>query len=280
MMTVLSIVKNEEMSRREKILSLIRPYKIRTEVRKSGKISVYHIEYRRRRGKIRFDKIYDSMIGKSKLILCDKNINLFNTPFRRFFSLSLNRQLMRNFIIDFLKQTEISPDNLKISYYDPQAEYPSLVEELIAYTNDLTVVTEMPKFYENESDRITEKSGASVMVSNNVSRLYPCDILICPTMIRKPISAAASTLIFTVCRPAVTVSGNIIYKYIADWPDYLKELMPDGIDEDYFMSGLYIIAKEKDLGKYIPFSCGDQFETYTKETIIRRLKAKCMFEVT
>ena len=218
------------------------------------------------------------MCGKNKLILCSRNVNLFNTPFRRFTSFALMRQMMRNYILDILKEADISPEKLRIAYYDPKAEYPLFVEDLITYTSRLTVVSNMPRFYENEADRIIEASGASVYVSSSVESLYKSDIIICPSMITDNIISAASALVFTVCRPTSAVNGNVIYKYNTNWPENLIKLVPSGIDRDYFMSALYVIEKQKKLGECIPKSCGDEFETYSKDLIIRMIRAKCMFE--
>lgn len=279
MMTVLNIIKDENKGLVKKILSCIKPYKIDTEMKQYGDFSIYTIHYYQRKGKIRTDKIYDVMRGKNKVILCDKNINLFNTPFRRFTSNALKRKLMQNYLFDVLKKANIDPSVLRISYYDPDAEFPSLARALLDYTSNLTVVTDMPKFYENEAERIFASCGASVTVSNHIDHLYPCDILISPAVIRKPISAAASTLIFTVQRPTVTVTGNVICDYKINLSNEYQSIIPDYIDEDYFLSGLYVICKQNNLGKYIPYACGNQFELYSPEIIIRQIRAKCMISV-
>lgn len=277
MITSLQIIEEENNTIISKLRSLFFPCKIETGIVRSDNISVYNIRYHKRRGSIDFEKLYDKCIGHSKVILCDKNVNLFNTPFRRFESTLLNKCLMKNYIINILTLSEISPKDLKISYYDPDAGNPSFVSELLRFSSNLTVVTDMPKFYEKEVDRITDNSGASVLVSNNTSDLFPCDILIAPDIIRKAIPSYESSLIFTCAKPAVSLCGNIICGYPSDFPERITSICPEGTDIGYFISAVYVIFKEKELGRIIPHSCSDMYTEYSNDNIIRRIKANCMF---
>ena len=279
MITVLRIKKRNEMNLAERILGLIRPYKIVEGVVQTDDAQVCTLTYYQRRGNIRYDKLYEKCRGKSKVILCDRKLNLFNTPFKRFNSLALNRALMQSFILNILEKLGDLPSEIHIAYYDPDAEFPSFANKLLCYTTDLTVVTDMPKFYENEAERSAAETGATFRVSNNTDDLYPCDILISPAVIRKPVPAAASTLIFTVRQPTVTVTGNVICSYNIPFPDKYLSLVPDGTDKAYFMSALYIICRRTELADILPESCGNNIETYKPESIIRQIKAKCSFSV-
>ena len=135
----------------------------------------------------------------------------------------------------------------------------------------------MPKFYEKEAARISDNSGAAVLVSNNLSDLIPCDILIAPDVIRKNIPSYESSLIFTCAEPTVSLCGNIIYTYPSDFPQEITELCPEGIDIGCFLSAVFILYKQKQLGKLIPHSCGDKYNVYSDEIMLRKLKASCMF---
>ncbi len=277
MITVLNILKENEHTFSDRIKGLFFPYRIETELKRRGNISVYSLVYHRRRGDIRFDKIYEKCIGLNKVLLCDKNVNLFNTHFRRFESYGLQRRLMINYLCHILELAEISPDNLIISYYDPNGSHPSVLQELLEFTSDITVVTDMPAFYEKEAQRISDDNGAVIRVSNEISALYPCDILIAPDVIRKNIPTARSTLVFTVDRPYVPIKGNIIYRYPSDYPKELCELCPEGTELWYFMSAMYTICKQKQLGELVPDSCSDLYMTFSADMMIRQIRARCMF---
>ena len=279
MITVLNVRKKNELGFRDKLLSFIRPYKITAQTKRTDDICIYELTYLQRRGRIRFDKLYDCCKGKSKVILCSRELNLFNTPFKRFNSQSLKREIMKNYIFSVLKKCDIEQYRLHIYFYDPGAEYPSFVQALLEYSSCITVVTDMPKFYENEAERITAENGANIIVSNNISDLYPCDIIISPDVIRKPLSAAASTLIFTTAYPTVSAAGNIICRYDVTMPDKYSKLRPDGIDDMYFMSALYILCRQTELAKLLPESCGDNSVQYDTDTIVRQIRAKCQIEV-
>ena len=77
MITALRIIKEDNKSMISRIRSLVFPYSIETETLRLNNISVFNIRYHRRRGNVRFDKIYEKCIGHSKVILCDKSVNLF-----------------------------------------------------------------------------------------------------------------------------------------------------------------------------------------------------------
>ena len=273
MLTVLNIEDKKPKNLVQAIKAIFRPYIINAEIRNAGGISVADISYIRKRGDIRFNKIYEYCIGSSKTILCDKNISLKGTPFRRFEGFELNKKLLENFICDILENSETDPAQLSISYYDPDADSPAFAERLLKYSSKLTVVSNMPRFYENESDRLLNEYGVSMIVSNSLDRLYPCDILIAPCKIKRPLPSVPSTPVFTVHRPLVAVPGNIITGYDIEIPEKYKPLKPDSTDKDYFLSGLYSLCAAHDIGALIPHSCKSDCRTFTKSDIIRLIGA-------
>ena len=280
LINVLTIRNEKDHSLKSRLLSLLRPYRIETQVKSIDDICIFDITYTRRRskGSVRYDRIYRLCAGKSKVILCSRDTEPVSTPLRRFESLSLQRCLMTNYICDILSKSGISPAGLHISYYDPRGEYPGIAEKLLKYCSALTIVTDMPRFYENEAERISAGSDTDIIVSNEPDDIYPCDMIVAPEVIKRPISAALSTLVFTVGQPASTVTGNVIYKYNARLPERYKALMPEGIDEIYFMSGLYELGRQIKLAEIIPSGCGNRDQEFDNEMIIRQLKAGCGFD--
>lgn len=280
MITALHIISEPENTFWGEIKSFFVPYRIDTDILRYEKISLFNVTYHRYRGAVRFDKIYEKCIGFNKVVLCDKNVNLFNTPFRRFESFSLQRCLMRNYLVSILSQADIYPKNLKIAYFDPEAEYPSMLCDLLNYSSDITVVTDMPAFYENEAERITADTGAMIRVSAEISDVCSGDIIIAPDVIRKKLPTAESSVIFTVDRPAVSVSGNLICRYTADYPVELVSICPENTELWYFMSAMYSVFRQKQLGDIVPSSCGDTYRVFSDDLIIRNIKAKCMFDLS
>ncbi len=272
MMTLLNIEQVKNKNILDAFLSLFRPYSIETELKENDDASVLSITYLQRRGTVRFNKIYEHCIGRRKTILCDEKLNLFNTHFKRFNSLTFKKRLLENYICSILDSADFPPSELEISYYDPKAESPSFAEKLLKYTSRLTVVSNMPRFYENEAERLAEKYGASMLVSNSVEKLVPCSILIAPTIIKESLPTVSSSLIFTLKRPPIPVSGNIITDYTAALPEKYAALKPDFVDDIYFMSGLYSLCSAYELGEIIPTGCGNQFDEFTNESMIRQIK--------
>lgn len=279
MLVVLDVERRKNKSIGDKLYSLMKPCSIEKKIVKNNDISIFEIDYILNRGDINFKKLQKIMAGMPKEILCDESISLKNTPFTRFHSNALNRQMMKNFLSSLLSTDELSSQNLRISFYDPNGEYPSVAQELVKYTSCLTVVSNMPKFYENESDRLLSEMGASFVVSNSVERLSPCDILVCPEKIKIPLPTMCSSLIFTVQKPLVQVTGTVIYEYVPDFPIKYREIKPECIDDFYFLSALYSLCEKKNLGKLVPSYCCAYGKILTTEQISKRINAQLMFEL-
>ncbi len=275
MLTVLKITNDTNLGTGKKIISLFKPYQIKTELRKCDDVEVNYINYILRHGNIRFDKLYNCCIGKRKTILCDNKISLEGSRLKRFTGIIFKKIMLDNFICSILEKANIPPTDIKISYYDPGAENPALAERLLSYCTNLTVVSDMPRFYENESERIAKTRGALFTVNNDVSALCPCDILIAPTIIKKPVPTSSNNIIFTVYPPASPVPGNIITDYFCDFPEKYISLTDDDIDDMYLLSALYSLCGIDSLAELIPHSCGGSGIKYSSDDIIRIIKSKC-----
>ena len=275
MLVVLDVRKDELHSFMQKLKAIFCPYEINADIITQNDIAVLHIRYKQRRGSIRFNKIYKYTIGASKTILCDDNLSLAETPFTRFESDEFNIQMMKNFIFCILKSADIPPSELKISFFDPTAEYPLFAEKLLNYTSCLTVVSNMPKFYENESERHLNELGVSTIVSNSTEKLTPCDILICPSKIKVHLPTTTSSLIFTSHKPLVNVSGTVITRYIPEFPVKFKEIKPECVDDFYFLSALYTLCGITELEKLNPQKCECDTAQFSVEQTVKRIKTNC-----
>lgn len=275
MLVVLDIRKDELRSFMQKLKAVFRPCEICADIICKNEIAVLHIRYKQRRGGIRFNKIYKYTVGAPKTVLCDNDLSLVDTPFTRFESDELNICMMKNFICSALKAADIPPSELKISFFDPTAEYPLFAEKLLNYTSCLTVVSNMPRFYENESERHLNELGVSTIVSNSIEKLTPCDILICPSKIKAHLPTATSSLIFTSHRPLVNVSGTVITRYVPEFPVQFKEIKPECVDDFYFLSALYTLCGITELEKLNPQYCECDTAKFSLEQTITRIKTNC-----
>lgn len=253
MITVLNIQESLPSGMIEKIKSFMVPYSIDTSFCSGKMANIFMINYTRRKGKIRFDKIYKSCIGKPKTVLCNENILPDNIPFKRFSDTEFQTIMMKNMVIDLLKRT--GQTDLKITFYDPFAEYPSFIPELLKYVTVLTVISNMPRFYENEAERIMSETGASIIVKNDIEQLLPTDILIATVPIDKEINVGNNELIFTVQKPLAACRGNIFYDYKLYIPSEIICKIPDSIDESYFAGALFLLCNIKELKKITPYAC-------------------------
>ncbi len=275
MLTVLKITNEKKSGITGKLLSVFKPYQLKTELRRCDGVEVNYINYILRRGIIKYDKLYKCCIGKRKTILCDKEISLEGTRLKRFTGTIFKKIMLDNFVCDILKKADIDPTKIKISYYDPNAENPALAERLLSFCTNLTVVSDMPRFYENESERIAGNSGALFTVSNDISALCPCDILIAPTIIKKAMPTASSNIIFTVYPPTAPVPGNIITDYYCEFPEKYMPLIDNTLDGMYLLAGLYSLCGITSLSELIPYSCGCSNIKYSADDTIRIIQNKC-----
>lgn len=275
MLVVLDVQKNKCCSFTDKIKSLFRPYEINADILTKNEIAVLYIKYLQKRGDIRFKKIYNYTIGAPKTILCKDDLSLINTPFSRFESDDFNIAMMKNFICTMLKKANIPPSELKISFFDPNAEFPLFAEKLLCYTSELTVVSNMPKFYENEAERHMNELGVSMIVSNSLKKLNSCDILICPSKIKVPLPTTSRSLIFTSHKPLVSVSGTVITRYIPEFPSKYNNIKPECIENLYFLSALYTLCGIIELENLEPLQCECNGSVFSQNQIIRHIKSQC-----
>lgn len=270
MITVLNTTENFPKTFQEKISAAFHPYSISTNFCSEERVNIFTVNYIQRKGNIRYDKIYQNCIGKPKTILCSKELILDNTPFKRFDDTEYQTLIMKNLIIELLKHN-IKRD-MKIIFYDPYAQYPSFLSEFLSYTSTLTVVSEMPKFYENEAARIMNETGASIIVKNDISMISPCDILIAPCTIEKDFPSCASEIIFTAAKPLVNCKGTVFYDYKVSLPEKMNYTIPDCIDETYFTAALYSLCKINELSHLSPYGCVCESKLISKEEIFQLIK--------
>ncbi len=253
-MTILTINKQIPEKLSGKLSSLFFPQKLTHTEQSFGSYTIHHVQCDLSRGYPDLKKLSRLLPVEENRILCDEDVSLLETPFSRFESVSLTRHMMQNFIKALVKKSNGSLREIHTCFYDPQAEMPLFLDTLQHYFRHLTVVSDMPRFYENEAIRIADDSGAVIRVSNSPDALAGCQIVIAPSKINRPLPSVHSTIIFSTAKPLVSMPGTIISGYTAAVPDRYRSFMPEGIKTSYFLSGLYELCHEKSLSEIIPYA--------------------------
>ena len=269
MLLVLDVKNDPHPTLSRRIRSLFRPYEIVVRVRKQNKVTFLFMRYHAYRGNIRFRKIYERSIGASKTILCSPELNLTHTPFRRFESTELTKCLMQNLVLRLVR--ELSSLKLRLGVYDPMGENPSLPEALLQEASTVTVVTNMPRFYERESERLLHTQGVPLRVSRNPESLSACDLVICPEAITQHLPLSNRALVFTTEKPSVSVKGTVLYEYFPPFPYRYNRLRTRLLEDTYVLSALYTLCGVKELDKLVPESAGDGHTLFSAERLEQRL---------
>ncbi len=273
MLMIVNVEDRPPQNLKEKALSIIRPFEIRTEIKSQENLQIMNIRYIRKRGEIRFRKIYELCSGRMKTVLCSKNISLEHTYLIRFSDIDYKKIILGNYICYLIEKSNISSSDLKIGFYDPYGENSLLLQRLLKYTSNILVVSDMLRFYENEAERISKETGASVIVSNDISDLSKYSFLAAPCIIEKSINIGTDGIIFTAAPPLCNVSGTVITDYHTLIPKEFSMLKPDDIDETYFLAALFSLCSVSSLSEIVPVSCGNENEVFTSECCIRRLRS-------
>lgn len=253
MLNIFTVQNEKPKGIRERVSSFIHPYEIKTRIRSAAGIKIRETVYIRRRGKINWHAVAKS-IGESRAILCEKDLTLLGSPFRKTESSALGAAWCEKFVCQVLETLAESDIYPRISFYDPFAEFSDFAKDLSSYTEQLTVITEMPKFYENEAQYLHDTTGAVMKVTNDTDRIFPCDMLIIPDKLRDIIHAPALTPVFTSCPAYVSLSGTVIDGYCVSLPEIYRPLCPDGIDETELMNALYDTENANILAGIVPES--------------------------
>ncbi len=252
MMTVLEVIRHKK-----SFVSVLCPYKISCHVKSQDNISFLHIRYHLYRGRVNFKKLYALTLGYPQTILCESTVSLQNSPFTRFRSDSFKIRMMQNFVLSVVGKLSFSP---KICYVDKTGDFPDFIRQCSA---DITVITDMPRFYENISHDM-----ADVFVSNSFDDMgHPHIILSVSPPETLPENDA---LIFT-CQPC-HFQNTPFSEYRL--PSVFSEIQPDCLSREYFLSGLYEIGGAEFLQNIIPTACSDGVKFYSADYMAALLETR------
>ena len=256
MPTTLSIIDADRVNIVKRIFRRILPNPPKVEKVYVEGITLKKITYKKRNDKIAWKKIANIVKEDSKYVLCSENVRVPITyGIQRFASNKLSRRLCENAAISVIENINVKPSDIAISLYDPRAAYSDLLDILLQYSAQIRVVSNNINFYEEESARLMEEYGVTVLITDNILSLDNSDIMIAPDKIRINLGLSKNTFVFTAEEPGVDLGCNIISKYRINTPIKYKSLIPDYIEDEYLLSYLYSELKIYELGSLVPVYC-------------------------
>ena len=271
MIVTLLVEKRRNKSLAQLISSLFVPFRIDARVKKQCHVSVLQIKYKLMRGKIEFGWFYPRLSGSDLMVLCDRDTDLSGTKLTRFESSDFNRAMMLSFIrsMTFGNETELS--GLRAAYFDPQGEHPDEAGYLAEILPDLTIVTDMPKYYEIFADSLLYEKGLALTVSNDYSLLSDRPLIVTSCAIDRELPLSSQSIVFSPEKPLVSAKYPVLWKFDVDVPEKYLRLKPDWIDDGYFLSALYSLEGIKKLAGLVPEKAGSGNESFSAGSLLRRL---------
>ena len=273
MPVALSIINENKVNVVKRIFRCILPNTPKVEKIQAEGVTLKNITYKKRSGKIPWKKISNIVKEDSKYVLCSEDIRVPITyGIQRFASNKLSRRLCENAVISAIESANIRPSDIVISLYDPRAAYSDLLDILLQYSAQIKVVSNNMVFYEEESLRLMEEYGVTVLTTDNISSLDNSNIIIAPDKIRVNLELSKDTFVFTAEEPGVNLGCNVVSGYKVNTPLKYKVLIPDYIEDEYFLSYLYSELKVYELGSMVPVYCVSGGQTKTIKEISEELE--------
>lgn len=253
MLTVLTI---KDYSDKKSRLRLFRRNKTDLEVVEYNGIQLVHIIYYKYNKKVNWSKISELAGNEKNNILCNANINIpKDCGIKRYYTNALKERISENTAIEIIKRCSEDFNSLKIGLYDPNGRKTELVNTLIKYSDNITVVTNATDDYYQVYKQIISNTGAVLVLKRNVSALKNSDIVIAPKKIKEQLPLQDNAVVFTAVKPAVCQSGRVFYSYVVALNESYKEIKPHSLSDEYFAQALYDKGRQHRLGAVLPILC-------------------------
>ena len=138
----------------------------------------------------------------------------------------------------------------------------------------MTVVTDSPRVYREEADRLLEEKGAVLRISTDRGAIGDADMIIAPERLDGVLGCSDEAVIFSSEKPIHPQPSPVIYDYTFDLPEKFCSLCPDYLEPMYFASALYALAGVHELGASVFTRCCDGRVLHTRMSLIKQLKAR------
>lgn len=267
MLTALTVTDKTEKSFFKKIVNFFKGNKIKVEINSARGVTLRHVEYINRTGKINWQKL-DSVIGAQRNhLLCSADISFPKSMgFRRFYSEEFSQRLCSNMGLFILSKLQ-HPERIKVALYDPEGDCADLAEFLLQYSENVLIVTDNTELYRQEAMRIIEDTGASLIISCQRESMSDCDFIIAPEKIHEALNLKNSAVLLTAGKPEYPVDCKAYFYYHFKMPNKFDRIKPQELSDIYFASALYTKARQHEFGSIVPFVCSNEYGSQRLESI-------------
>lgn len=257
MLTALTIKNKTDNFWIKRLLNYIKGNKIKTDVKQVRGVTLRHIEYINRTGKIDWYDI-DKYVGiQRNHLLCSEYIELpKNMGYKRFYSEEFAQRLCTNMALYVLEKIE-SPEKLRVCLYDKKGESADVLIHLLKYCPEAKVITDNRDIYTAQSQIIMDETGISPYISSTAESLESCDFLIAPCIIEEKLPLSSRTITLTSHCPQAEQSGAVYFRYHFRMPNKFETIKPAELSDFYFASALYTKARQHQLGSIVPILCSN-----------------------
>lgn len=255
MMNVL-IVKNEiKPSFFNIIKSLFSKNEIVLKTAYFSNIKINYIIVNQKKMSIPWTKVKSFMNDDTRNIICEKSLVLPDElGFSRSDDKPFNEVLCINSAKYVIQNLNSIPEKLKIALYDPFCEYYHILEDIIMFSRHIKIITNNVNDYLKNISSLTDTYGVSIPISNKLSWISPCNILIAPK-INSKFYVSSNTLTFTTGNQASGLNGIIFNNYKLNVSSDISNLIPKEIPVESFIAALYNTKKFSKLNLIIPDCC-------------------------
>lgn len=218
-------------------------------------IKINYIIVNQKKMSIPWTKVKSFMNDNTQNIICEKSLVLPNAlgfsrsddkPFKEILCVNSAKYVIQN--LNYV------PEKLKITLYDPFCEYYHILEDIIMFSRHIKIITNNVSDYLNNISALTDAYGVSIPISNKLSWISPCDILIAPK-INSKFYVSSNTLTFTTGNQVSGLNGIIFNNYKLNVSSDISKLIPSEIPAESFIGALYNTKKFSKLNLIIPDYC-------------------------
>lgn len=218
-------------------------------------IKINYIIVNQKKMSIPWTKIKSFMNDDTQNIICEKSLVLPDTlGFSRSNDKPFNEILCVNSAKYVIQNLNSIPEKLKITLYDPFCEYHYILEDIIMFSRHIKIITNNVSDYLKNISPLIDAYGASIPISNKLSWISPCNILIAPK-INSKFYISSNTLTFTTENQVSDLNGIILNSYKLNVSSNISKLIPGEIPAESFIAALYNTKKFSKLSLITPDYC-------------------------
>lgn len=257
MLTALTVTNKTDKLWIKKIINYIKGNKIKININQVRGVTLKHIEYINRTGKINWQEI-DKYVGVQRNhLLCSKYLELpEHMGYKRFNSDEFSQRLCTNMALFILSKLE-KPEDIKVCLYDINGESADVLKHFLKYSAETKVVTHNREAYALQAEMILEEMGISPVISSTEESLSDCDFLVAPCVIEEKLPLKNSTITLTSKCPKAEQNGALYFRYHFKMPNKFETIKPAELSDFYFASALYTKARQHQLGSIVPMLCSN-----------------------